>query len=197
MNLPNTLTLIRIFLVPLLVVVLLTKWGGPLLGPAIFGAAVATDWLDGYLARRRNQITRLGILLDPLADKLLVMAALVWMVPMGRIPEWAVVLLLAREISITGLRSIASSEGLVISAGSGGKNKTALQMVGILCLMLGYPYEIDLWVIDLGRVDLVVVGRALIYISLIFSVQSALSYLFLFARASAAKPPTAAADADD
>jgi len=144
-----------------------------------------------------GSVSVLGKFLDPLADKLLVMAALVWMVPMGRIPEWAVVLLLAREISITGLRSIASSEGLVISAGSGGKNKTALQMVGILCLMLGYPYEIDLWVIDLGRVDLVVVGRALIYISLIFSVQSALSYLFLFARASAAKPPTAAADADD
>jgi CDP-diacylglycerol---glycerol-3-phosphate 3-phosphatidyltransferase len=198
LNLPNLLTMGRILVIP--IVLWLLDQGTPkdcIYAALVYSAAAITDLLDGMLARRMGIVSVLGKFLDPLADKLLVMAALVWMVPMGRIPEWAVVLLLAREISVTGLRSIASSEGLVISAGGGGKNKTALQMVGILCLMLGYPYEIDLGIVDLGRVDLVVVGRALIYISLIFSVQSALSYLFLFARASAAKPPTAVTDEDD
>ena len=129
----------------------------------------------------------LGKFLDPLADKLLVMASLIYMVPMGRIPEWAVALLLAREIAITGLRGIASSEGVVIAAGEEGKTKTALQMVGILCLILGYPYHLSLGPIDLGRVDLVYVGRALVYISLIFSVVSAVSYMRLFSEAVEAK----------
>src|SRR6478609_6548581 len=182
-NVPNLLTMARVAVIPH--VIMLLGRGSPkdcVWAAFVYSAAALTDLLDGYLARRMNVVSVLGKFLDPLADKLLVMAALVWMVPMGRIPEWAVVLLLAREISITALRSIASSEGLIISAGGGGKNKTALQMVGILCLMLGYPYEIDLWVIDLGRVDLVIVGRALIYISLVFSLQSAVSYLLLFAR---------------
>ena len=101
----------------------------------------------------------LGKFLDPLADKLIVMATLVWLVPMGRIAPWVVVLLLARELSITGLRSIAASEGVVIAAGEGGKAKTALQMVGILMFMIGYPYRMNfLLVIDLGVVDLVHVG---------------------------------------
>jgi CDP-diacylglycerol--glycerol-3-phosphate 3-phosphatidyltransferase len=115
------------------------------------------------------------------------MASLVYMVPMGRIPEWAVVLLLAREISITALRSIASSEGVVIAAGEEGKAKTALQMVGILCLILGYPYHLELGPIDLGVVDLIYVGRALVYVSLVFSIRSAVSYLRLFSAAVEAK----------
>lgn len=188
LNLPNLLTMGRIAVIPLVLYWL--AQGTPkdcIYAALVYAAAAITDLLDGMLARRMGTVSVLGKFLDPLADKLLVMAALVWLVGMGRIPEWAVVLLLAREISITGLRSIASSEGLVISAGGGGKNKTALQMVGILCLILGYPYHIDLFVVDLGWVDLVVVGRALVYISLIFSVQSAISYLRLFARASASK----------
>jgi CDP-diacylglycerol--glycerol-3-phosphate 3-phosphatidyltransferase len=96
------------------------------------------------------------------------------------------VLLLAREISVTGLRSIASSEGVVIAAGDDGKSKTALQMVGILCLILGYPYHLELGPIDLGIVDLVYVGRALVYVSLVFSIMSAVSYLRLFAAAAEA-----------
>jgi len=99
----------------------------------------------------------------------------------------AVVLLLARELTINGLRSIASSEGVVIAAGGGGKSKTALQMVGILCLILGYPYDLHLGLMDLGVVDLVVVGRALVYISLVFSLASAVEYVNLFARAVEAK----------
>jgi CDP-diacylglycerol--glycerol-3-phosphate 3-phosphatidyltransferase len=144
--------------------------------------------LDGYLARRMNVVSVLGKFLDPLADKLLVMASLVWMVPMGRIPQWAVILLLAREISVTALRSIASSEGVVIAAGGGGKSKTALQMVGILCLIIGYPYHLTFFkVMDLGVVDLVKVGQVLIYISLVFSITSAFSYVGLFAAAVEAK----------
>jgi len=189
LNLPNLLTMGRILLIPW--VLWLLDQGTPkdcIYAALVYSAAAITDLLDGMLARRMGIVSVLGKFLDPLADKLLVMAALIWMVPMGRVPEWAVVLLLAREISVTGLRSIASSEGLVISAGGGGKNKTALQMVGILCLMLGYPYDIDLWIVDLGRVDLVVVGRVLVYISLIFSVQSGLSYLLQFTRAAARGP---------
>lgn len=184
LNLPNLLTMGRIAIIP--VVLWLLDNGTPhdcLVAAFVYSAAAFTDLLDGYLARRMNIVSVLGKFLDPLADKLLVMASLVWMVPMGRIPEWAVALLLAREISITGLRSIASSEGVVIAAGGGCKNKTALQMIGILCLLIGYPYHLHLGIVDLGVVDLVVVGRALVYVSLIFSVISAFQYVGLFAQA--------------
>jgi CDP-diacylglycerol--glycerol-3-phosphate 3-phosphatidyltransferase len=188
LNLPNILTMARIVMIP--VVMWLIERGTPkdcVIAAIVYSAAAITDLLDGYLARKMNVVSVLGKFLDPLADKLLVMAALIWMVPMGRIPEWAVVLLIGREISITGLRSIASSEGVVIAAGESGKSKTALQMVGILCLILGFPYHLSLGFIDLGQVDLVNVGRALIYISLVFSVTSAVEYVGLFAQAVEAK----------
>ncbi len=143
--------------------------------------------LDGYLARKLGVVSVLGKFLDPLADKLIVMAALVWMVPMGRIPAWVVVLLLAREISVTGLRSVAASEGVVISAGQEGKMKTALQMIGIVALVLGYPYHLSYLGIDLGTVDMVHVGRLLVYLSLLFSFASAAQYVRLFAAAVEAK----------
>ncbi|HEY6726428.1 MAG TPA: CDP-diacylglycerol--glycerol-3-phosphate 3-phosphatidyltransferase [Polyangiaceae bacterium] len=189
LNVPNLLTMARVAVIP--VVLWLLDRGTPkdcVLAALVYSAAAITDLLDGYLARRMNVVSVLGKFLDPLADKLLVMASLVWMVPMGRISEWAVVLLLGREISITALRSIASSEGVVIAAGEGGKSKTALQMVGILCLMIGYPYHLTfLGLIDLGLVDLVRVGQALVYISLIFSITSAFQYVGLFAEAVEAK----------
>ena len=188
LNLPNILTMGRVAIIPL--VLWLLDRGTPsdcTWAAIVYAGAAITDLLDGYLARKMNVVSVLGKFLDPLADKLLVMASLVWMVPMGRIPEWAVVLLLAREISVTGLRSIASSEGVVIAAGGGGKSKTALQMIGILCLILGYPYHLTLGPLDLGMVDLVHVGRWLVYISLIFSITSALSYIGLFAEAVEAK----------
>jgi CDP-diacylglycerol--glycerol-3-phosphate 3-phosphatidyltransferase len=187
-NLPNLLTFGRIAIIPL--VLWLLQRGSPndcVVAAFVYAGAALTDLLDGYLARRLNIVSVLGQFLDPLADKLLVMASLVWMVPLGRIPEWAVVLLLGREISITGLRSIASSSGVVISAGGGGKTKTALQMVGILCLIIGYPYHLSLGVVDLGEVDLVKVGRVLVYASLVFSLVSAFQYLSLFAEAVEAK----------
>jgi CDP-diacylglycerol--glycerol-3-phosphate 3-phosphatidyltransferase len=102
---------------------------------------------------------------------------------MGRIPAWIVVVLLSREITITALRGVASSEGLIIAAGSGGKLKTALQMVGLICLIVGYPYSYSLGIVDFGRVDFVHVGRMLIYLSIVFSITSAATYLQLFAEA--------------
>jgi CDP-diacylglycerol--glycerol-3-phosphate 3-phosphatidyltransferase len=187
-NIPNLLTMGRVAIIP--VVLWLLDRGSPsdsLWAAWVYSAAALTDLLDGYLARRLNVVSVLGQFLDPLADKLLVMASLIWMVPLGRIPEWAVVLLLGRELSVTGLRSIASSSGLVIAAGGGGKTKTALQMIGILCLIIGYPYDLTLGFVDLGRVDLVNVGRALVYISLVFSIVSAFQYVSLFAEAIEAK----------
>jgi CDP-diacylglycerol--glycerol-3-phosphate 3-phosphatidyltransferase len=188
-NLPNLLTFGRILAIPL--VILLLDRGTPrdcVVAALVYSGAALTDLLDGYLARRMNVVSVLGKFLDPLADKLLVMASLIYMVPMGRIPEWAVTVLLAREISVTALRGIASSEGVVIAAGDDGKSKTALQMIGILALILGYPYHLTLpGIIDLGMVDLVYVGRALIYASLVFSISSAVSYVRLFAAAVEAK----------
>jgi CDP-diacylglycerol--glycerol-3-phosphate 3-phosphatidyltransferase len=183
LNLPNLLTMARIVAIPFLLALL--DRGGPrdcYFAALIFAGAAITDFLDGYLARKRGQVSVLGKFLDPLADKLLVMASLVWMVPMGRIAPWVVVLLLARDISITGLRSIAASEGVVIAAGESGKAKTALQMVGILMLMIGYPYRMNFLVVDLGVVDLIHIGRWLIYISLVYSLTSAAQYIGLFAR---------------
>ncbi len=187
-NLPNILTMGRVVMIPL--VLWLLSRGTPkdcVWAAIVYGLAAITDLLDGYLARKMNVVSVLGKFLDPLADKLIVMATLIWMVPMGRIPQWAVTLLLAREITVTALRSIASSEGVVIAAGGGGKSKTALQMIGIVCLILGYPYHLYFFSHDLGVVDLVVVGRWLVYVSLVFSVISAVGYFGLFAQAVEAK----------
>jgi len=188
LNLPNLLTMGRIVMIPLFLWFL--DQGTPqacFWAAIVFTVAAITDLLDGYLARRMGIVSVLGKFLDPLADKLIVMASLVWMVPMGRIPGWAVILLLSRELSINGLRSIAASEGVVIAAGQDGKVKTALQMIGIIALVLGYPYHLGYPGIDLGVVDLVHVGRALVYLSLVFSVASAAQYVRLFAAAVEAK----------
>lgn len=143
MNLPNYLTLARIVVVPLLVVVLLTpfadEWfgiSGYALAIAIFLAASLTDILDGHLARRRNQVSNLGKLLDPLADKLLVSAALIVLVEKHLAPAWAVVIILGREFIITGLRSVAVSEGIVIGAQKSGKIKMWAQCVAIVALLV-------------------------------------------------------------
>ncbi len=187
-NIPNLLTFARIVMIP--VVLVLLARGGPrdcFWAALVYALAAITDMLDGWLARRQGLVSVLGKFLDPLADKLIVAATLVWLVPMGRIAAWAVVLLISREITITALRSIASTEGLVIAAGDGGKAKTALQMIGIVCLILGYPYTLDLGIVDFGRLDLVHVGRLLIYLSLVFSITSAAQYMGLFIDAIDAK----------
>lgn len=187
-NIPNLLTAARIVFIPL--VLLLLDRGGPrdcYWAAIVYALAAITDFFDGYIARKQNLVSVLGKFLDPLADKLIVMATLVWLVNMGRIETWVVVALLSREFGITGLRSIASSEGVVIAAGDDGKAKTALQMIGILCLIFGYPYHLHLGFYDLGQVDLVHVGRALVYLSLFFSLTSGASYIKLFAAAVEAK----------
>lgn len=179
-NIPNALTMARILLIPL--VLYLVSEGTPrgaLWAAHLWGALAITDFLDGYLARKLGIESVVGKFLDPLADKLLVMALLVYMVPMGRLPAWIVVVLLAREISITGLRSIASSEGIVLAARSGGKWKTAVQMVGILCLILHFPHRVMPFYP--GLVDLNVVGQWLMLISVVLSLASAVEYGLLFA----------------
>jgi CDP-diacylglycerol--glycerol-3-phosphate 3-phosphatidyltransferase len=145
MNLPNSLTVTRIFLVPLLVVVLLTKFEGrmifgvreELVGAAIFALASLTDWLDGYLARRRKQVTPLGQVIDPLADKLLTSAAFISLVQMGLAPAWMVAIIIGREFAVTGLRSLAYARGVAIPASPLGKIKMVAQVVAILALILG------------------------------------------------------------
>ena len=143
MNLPNFLTLLRIFIVPLLVVVLLTpfseNWFGVprhILGVLIFLAAALTDYLDGRIARSRGQVTRLGQLLDPIADKLLISAALISLVENQLAPAWAVVIIIGREFAVTGLRSIAAVEGVVISASKMGKFKMLAQVVTVALLIV-------------------------------------------------------------
>jgi CDP-diacylglycerol---glycerol-3-phosphate 3-phosphatidyltransferase len=141
-NLPNSLTLLRIFIVPLLVVVLLTpfseNWFGVprhLLGVVIFLSAALTDYLDGHIARSRGQVTRLGQLLDPIADKLLISAALISLVENQLAPAWAVVIIIGREFAVTGLRSIAAVDGVVISASKMGKFKMLAQVITVALLI--------------------------------------------------------------
>src|SRR5713226_7379539 len=142
MNLPNALTLSRIFIVPLLVVVLLTplseNLGVPryILALAIFVAASLTDYFDGKIARRRKQVSKLGKLLDPIADKLLISAALISLVENHLAPAWAVVIIVGREFAVTGLRSIAAADGVVISASGMGKFKMVAQVVTVALLIL-------------------------------------------------------------
>lgn len=149
MNLPNSLTVSRIFLVPLLVVVLLTKFEGhrilgvpnEIVGAAIFGLASLTDWLDGYLARRRKQITPLGQVIDPFADKLLTSAALISLVQMELAPAWMVVIIIGRDFAVTGLRSLAYARGVAVPASPIGKFKMAAQVVAILALILSHDQQ--------------------------------------------------------
>ena len=145
MNLPNTLTLVRMFLVPLLVVVLLTEFEGrqilgmskELVGAGIFAVASVTDWLDGWLARRRRQVTWLGQMLDPIADKLLTSAAFISLVQLGLAPAWMVALIIGREFAITALRSLAYTKGITIPASPLGKIKMVTQVTAILLLIVG------------------------------------------------------------
>jgi CDP-diacylglycerol--glycerol-3-phosphate 3-phosphatidyltransferase len=173
MNLPNSLTLVRIFLIPLLVVVLLTKFDGKeLVGAAIFGVAALTDWLDGFLARRRQQVTTFGQLMDPLADKLLVTAALISLVQMELAPAWMVAVILGRELGVTMLRSVAYSRGITIPASPLGKAKMMSQVVAILLLILGREY----------LQDFVVLGSVALWVVVITALVSAADYYRRFAK---------------
>ncbi len=196
-NLPNMLTFLRIGMIP--VVLWLMHDGTP---RANFWAAIVyiltavTDALDGWLARKMNLISVLGKFLDPLADKLLVMATLVFMAYLGRLPMLgvvAVIIMVGREMSVTALRTIAMSEGVVMAAGRSGKDKTALQMAAILLLILQHPYEVNFFFTSVTA-DLGEVGLWLLYLSLIFAITSAGEYVALFVDAVEAKEQRLADD---
>ncbi|MDR1135295.1 MAG: CDP-diacylglycerol--glycerol-3-phosphate 3-phosphatidyltransferase [Clostridiales Family XIII bacterium] len=140
-NLPNQLTVLRVMMIPAFIIVLMN--GHYYSSAVIFAVASVTDALDGYIARKYDLITNFGKLMDPLADKILVVSALVCLVELGDIPGWIVIIILAREFTITGLRSVAAAGGTVIAAGLSGKLKTVFQMVAIIALLLkNQPFEI-------------------------------------------------------
>lgn len=144
MNVPIALTLVRIVLVPLVIVFLISSDRvHVLIAAVIFLAASLTDWLDGAIARRTNQVTRLGTMLDPVADKLLVAAALVSLVQVDMVPAWMALVIIGRELAVTGLRGVALSMGVVVPASRLGKSKTVLQYVALTLLILekGVPAE--------------------------------------------------------
>ena len=145
LNAPNVLTMLRIVAVPVVVVALLDETPeGDVIAAAVFALAALTDGLDGYIARRRREITTFGKLMDPLADKLLITAALVSLVSLDRLAAWVAMVIIAREFAVTGLRSIAAERGAVISASWMGKVKTALQVLAIFALIAFEPTP--LWV---------------------------------------------------
>jgi CDP-diacylglycerol--glycerol-3-phosphate 3-phosphatidyltransferase len=180
-NVPNMLTLLRIFLVPFLVVVLLTKFTGrEFVGLGIFLLAAGTDYLDGYLARRTGKITRLGTLLDPIADKLLTSAAFISLVEMdpSHVPAWMVVIIIGREFAVSGLRSIAAQQGVDIPASSLGKGKLVSQVIAISLLILGY---------ELGELRLT--GTIALWAVMLFALASAIDYFIKFTRVILLDPP--------
>jgi len=181
LNLPNWLTVTRIFLVPLVVVVILTKpqfkiagthVDNETLGVVVFLLASFTDFLDGYLARKRNEVTTLGKLLDPIADKLLMSAAFISLVEVGVAPAWMVVIVVGREFAVTGLRNIAISQGIAIGASIWGKYKTISQVVAVVLLIVGRKY--------LGAYFFL--GQVALWAVVILAVLSAADYFLKFSR---------------
>lgn len=182
MNLPNTLTLSRIFLVPLLIAALFSTRipNHEIYATAIFLAAALTDLFDGYLARLRGQVTTLGVLLDPIADKLLITAAFISLVqvePMW-VPAWMVVIIVGREFAVSGLRGIAATQGFAIAANELGKLKTVIQIVAITIIILGHRYG----EVVLGRVsiNLQMAGWIALWLVVIVALLSAFSYFRKF-----------------
>ena len=163
-----------------------------------YSAAAITDFLDGFLARKMGLTSLLGQYLDPLADKLIVLATLTLMVELDRVPAWAVIVIAARELSVTALRAVAISEGVVIAASRGGKDKAAVQMVAVLALILHDTYYMDFGLFA-GAVSLNTVGLMLLYLSVFFTITSAGEYVALFVDAVEAKDRRIAdgADAED
>lgn len=179
MNLPNSLTILRIFFVPLLVVVLLTRepnlelWGVQvqfeIWGVLILLAAAVTDWADGHFARKRGEVTTLGILLDPIADKLLISAAFISLVEMKLVPAWMAVIIIGREFIVLGLRNIASAEGFTISASTLGKLKMVLQVLAVAAVILGSMHTV-----------LKPLGLVLLWLVVLSAIASAVQYFLRF-----------------
>lgn len=177
MNLPTYLTLGRICLVPLVVVFLIsTESIHALVAAILFGAAALTDWLDGLLARRRRQVTTLGKLLDPVADKLLVAAALISLVQVGRVGAWIVVLIVGRELAVTGLRGVSATQGVVLGASDIAKYKTAFQYLAITLLILEKNVPVGL------EAEYVYLSRGMLWAALVLTVVSGIDYFVRFYR---------------
>jgi len=172
MNLPNKLTILRIVLIPVFVVFLLISIPyGDYFAAAIFILAALTDSLDGYLARRWKQVTRLGVLLDPLADKLLITAALISLVELGRIPGWIAIVIVGREFAISGLRAIKAGDGIVIPASIWGKLKTLTQVIAVLLVILENTYR---------SITVLPIGLWAMYIAVVITIISGVEYFYRF-----------------
>lgn len=173
-NLPNRITLFRIFVVPLIIVFLIKPSPlSSLLAAILFGIAAATDWLDGHLARTTGQVTTLGKLLDPIADKILILSALVPLVGLERVPAWLATIIIGREIAVGGLRSVAAADGLVIAAGKKGKYKTGFEIAAMEFLMLNW---------DLKFIEFQTVGMICLLIAVVFSISAAAEYFLTYWR---------------
>jgi CDP-diacylglycerol--glycerol-3-phosphate 3-phosphatidyltransferase len=182
-NLPNAITAVRVAMIP--VFLWFTYYESRVdsfIAAITYAATGATDFLDGWVARRTGKITVIGKFLDPTADKLIVMAALVMLVHLGRVAAWVVIVIMAREFIVTGLRTIAMSEGIVIAAGMEGKQKAAFQVAGVTFLLLHYTYPVDFGLFSL-EFDANKVGLILLFVSIFFSVWSMIDYFRGFIRA--------------
>ena len=174
MNLPNLLTISRIVMIPLMAGLLLyDNLTSALIAGVIFIIATITDWLDGHLARKYEQVSDLGALLDPLADKLLITTALVMLIPLNRVPAWFVAVIIGREMAITGLRAIAAEKGVVIPAGWLGKYKTSFQCAALIPLILHF---------EIMGVNFQLAGEFFLWIALFFTVWSGWDYIYDYAK---------------
>jgi len=170
LNLPTALTLSRIVLIPVFV---FTVYLHPVFGAFVFCIASLTDFFDGYFARRSGEITTFGIILDPIADKFLVISALIVLVDMDRLEAWIAITIIVREFLVTGLRVVALSKDIVISAEMGGKIKTTLQIIAVLCLIL---------MRSIMEIDLYDIGTVLMKIALLLSIISGVQYTISFGK---------------
>jgi CDP-diacylglycerol--glycerol-3-phosphate 3-phosphatidyltransferase len=183
-NLPNLVTMSRVVMIPF-ILIFIDNFNPfrSFIAAMLYLVAAAGDFLDGYLARSRGQVSMLGKFLDPLADKLLVNAVLVFLVALARVPAWVVVVLIGRDLAISGLRSIAAAQGLVIAASDGGKIKTALQLVAITSLLIYFRYPV-LGLNMIAPIDYFYVGTIILYISMGVSLFSGAQYLRHFLSAA-------------
>jgi len=181
-NLPNAVTMTRIGMIP--VILTFTYYENRLnsfVAALLFAVTAATDFLDGWIARRRGLVTVIGKFLDPLADKLVVVSTLIMLVHLGRVAAWLVIVIMAREFIVSGLRTMAMGEGIVIAAGQEGKYKTAVQLAAISFLLVHYRYQVDFLLFQV-EVDANGVGTWLLYLSMALSVWSAGVYIRDFLR---------------
>lgn len=172
LNVPNFLTILRILVIPFMVIFLFFpgKWAA-FFATILFSIAAITDLLDGFIARRYDAVTFLGKALDPLADKLLITAALLMLIPLGRVPAWMALVIISREIAVTGLRGISANEGAIISASNLGKYKTIFQDTALIALLLHYEYV---------YIDFHVVGMFFLWIAMAVTLWSGVDYFYRF-----------------